>query len=247
MQRKGEKKSHQWQMIPGSKLERLEQALVSDNLALNSSRHHSSLDLHFLNQQNGCSTIYLRVTEMIHSHSLTQCIITKLLYGLGPNAGVTRQRETGRASTYMDSTSFLDLSGRRESKKCMWGQWGKIKPVTGMESEGGVISVKVTFEQTAGWREREWVIRRGKKSSSGTSKVETLRQEEVCIQWDVCKKRVSSGLKRACGPDGEGEDGDGDGGAAADGHDAVVMMVMFTAISRQQSSKDVRIDTAHVH
>lgn len=58
---------------------------------------------------------------------------------------------------------------------------------------------------------------------------------------------MSSGLKRACGPDGEGEDGDGDGGAAADGHDAVVMMVMFTAISRQQSSKDVRIDTAHVH
>ena len=59
-------------MIQGSKLEHLEQALVSDNLALNSSRHHSSLNLHFLNQQNGCSTIYLRVTEMIHSHSLTQ-------------------------------------------------------------------------------------------------------------------------------------------------------------------------------
>ena len=27
----------------------------------------------------------------------------------------------------------------------------------------------------------------------------------------------------------------------------VVMMVMFTAITKQQSSKDVRIDTAQVH
>ena len=27
----------------------------------------------------------------------------------------------------------------------------------------------------------------------------------------------------------------------------VATMVMFTAITRQQSSKDVRIDTAHVH
>ena len=88
-----------------------------------------------------------------------------------------------------------------------------------MQSDGGVISVKVTFEQAPGWREREWVIRRGKKSSSsGNSKVETLRQEEVCVQWDVCKKQVRSGLKRACGPDGEGGDGDGDG--ADDGCDA---------------------------
>ena len=79
-------------MIEGSKLEHLEQALVSDNLALKSSHHHSSLNLYFLNQQNGCSTIYLRVTEMTHSHSLTQCIITKLPYGLGPNAGVKRER-----------------------------------------------------------------------------------------------------------------------------------------------------------
>lgn len=30
-----------------------------------------------------------------------------------------------------------------------------MKSVTGMESDGGVISVKVTFEQTAGRRERE--------------------------------------------------------------------------------------------
>lgn len=30
-----------------------------------------------------------------------------------------------------------------------------MKSVTGMESDGGVISVKVTFEQTAGRRESE--------------------------------------------------------------------------------------------
>lgn len=31
---------------------------------------------------------------------------------------------------------------------------------------------------------------------------------------------MSSGLKRACGPDGEGDDGDADGGDAEDGDDA---------------------------
>ena len=43
-----------------------------------------------------------------------------------------------------------------------------MKSVTGMESDGGVISVKVTFEQTAGRREsesseggRKWTEKRG--------------------------------------------------------------------------------------
>ena len=93
-----------------------------------------------------------------------------------------------------------------------------------MEGDGGVTSVKVTPERTPQSREREWVIRRGKKSSRGTSKAKTLRQEEPCIQWDICKKLFSSGLKKACAADDDGDDDsddgdDGDGGGDGDDGD----------------------------
>lgn len=41
-----------------------------------------------------------RVTEMTHSHSLTQGIITKLPYGLGPNAGEKREKQAGPPLTH---------------------------------------------------------------------------------------------------------------------------------------------------
>ena len=61
----------------------------------------------------------------------------------------------GKASTYIDSKSFLDFSGRRESKKYMLSAIKKkTKPIEGMENDGGVISVKVTFEEIPESRER---------------------------------------------------------------------------------------------
>lgn len=62
----------------------------------------------------------------------------------------------GKASTYIDSKSFLDFSGRRESKKYMLSaiKKKKTKPIEGMENDGGVISVKVTFEEIPESRER---------------------------------------------------------------------------------------------
>lgn len=51
-----------------------------------------------------------------------------------------------------------------------------------------------------------------KKSSRGTSKAKTLRQEQACFQWDIPKKIVISLLCKSMCRDGD----DGDGGD--DGH-----------------------------
>lgn len=51
----------------------------------------------------------------------------------------------------------------------------------------------------------------GKKSSRGTSKTKTLRQEQACFQWDIPKKIVISLLCKSMCRDGEDGDGDDDG------------------------------------